>query len=107
MASRSRNFLAVAFVLAPWPVMIWGSTAWRYSLSILVAAFVIYALAQAPRRYRDFRDSMMQQASDHRGGILWKSYPEGTLPAAPPRPERNQPCPCGSGEKYKRCHGAE
>ena len=19
---------------------------------------------------------------------------------------RNQPCPCGSGEKYKRCHGA-
>jgi preprotein translocase subunit SecA len=19
---------------------------------------------------------------------------------------RNQPCPCGSGKKYKRCHGA-
>jgi len=21
-------------------------------------------------------------------------------------PARNQPCPCGSGKKYKRCHGA-
>ncbi|MGQ0718805.1 MAG: SEC-C metal-binding domain-containing protein [Pseudonocardiales bacterium] len=21
-------------------------------------------------------------------------------------PSRNAPCPCGSGKKYKRCHGA-
>ena len=21
-------------------------------------------------------------------------------------PGRNDPCPCGSGEKFKRCHGA-
>ncbi|MDQ3762541.1 MAG: SEC-C metal-binding domain-containing protein [Actinomycetota bacterium] len=21
-------------------------------------------------------------------------------------PGRNAPCPCGSGKKYKRCHGA-
>jgi uncharacterized protein len=21
-------------------------------------------------------------------------------------PERNDPCPCGSGKKYKKCHGA-
>ncbi|MBX6723990.1 MAG: SEC-C domain-containing protein, partial [Dactylosporangium sp.] len=21
-------------------------------------------------------------------------------------PARNQPCPCGSGKKYKHCHGA-
>jgi len=20
-------------------------------------------------------------------------------------PKRNEPCPCGSGKKYKRCHG--
>ncbi|MGB9075494.1 MAG: SEC-C metal-binding domain-containing protein [Terracidiphilus sp.] len=20
---------------------------------------------------------------------------------------RNDPCPCGSGKKYKKCHGAE
>jgi uncharacterized protein YecA (UPF0149 family) len=23
-----------------------------------------------------------------------------------PKPGRNEPCPCGSGKKYKRCHGA-
>ena len=22
-----------------------------------------------------------------------------------PPPQRNQPCPCGSGKKYKQCHG--
>lgn len=22
------------------------------------------------------------------------------------RPGRNDPCPCGSGKKYKRCHGS-
>lgn len=25
---------------------------------------------------------------------------------AAPKPERNAPCPCGSGKKFKRCHGA-
>ena len=23
-----------------------------------------------------------------------------------PQPGRNDPCPCGSGKKYKKCHGA-
>ena len=22
----------------------------------------------------------------------------------PPNPDRNAPCPCGSGKKYKKCH---
>ena len=25
---------------------------------------------------------------------------------APPKPGRNDPCPCGSGKKYKKCCGA-
>lgn len=37
-------------------------------------------------------------------------YLEGThVPQrapAPAAPGRNDPCPCGSGMKYKRCHGA-
>jgi len=28
-----------------------------------------------------------------------------TLSAAVPRVGRNDPCPCGSGKKYKHCHG--
>ena len=27
-------------------------------------------------------------------------------PSAPPAVGRNEPCPCGSGKKYKKCHGA-
>jgi preprotein translocase subunit SecA len=27
-------------------------------------------------------------------------------PATPSRIGRNDPCPCGSGKKYKKCHGA-
>ncbi len=39
-----------------------------------------------------------------RGGRPGPGLPAG---AAPSRPEvgRNDPCPCGSGKKYKKCHG--
>jgi len=36
-------------------------------------------------------------------------YVDGTLGARPrtgPKVGRNDPCPCGSGKKYKKCHGA-
>ncbi|OPX94969.1 MAG: hypothetical protein A4E62_02780 [Syntrophorhabdus sp. PtaU1.Bin002] len=39
--------------------------------------------------------------------------PESSPPVAAKKPERpipkvgrNDPCPCGSGKKYKKCHGA-
>ena len=36
--------------------------------------------------------------------------PEERAPQAPfvrgvPKVGRNEPCPCGSGKKYKQCHG--
>jgi hypothetical protein len=31
--------------------------------------------------------------------------PQGTIVAAP-KTGRNEPCPCGSGKKYKKCHGS-
>ncbi|MBP2297447.1 YchJ family protein [Azospirillum picis] len=30
----------------------------------------------------------------------------GTRPRSGPKVGRNDPCPCGSGKKYKKCHGA-
>ncbi|MGH9764796.1 MAG: SEC-C metal-binding domain-containing protein, partial [Blastocatellia bacterium] len=41
-----------------------------------------------------------------------KEYPEvsartarnSAIVSIPPNP-RNKPCPCGSGKKYKKCHG--
>jgi SEC-C motif len=32
--------------------------------------------------------------------------PEPATPAPPQKIGRNDPCPCGSGKKYKKCHGA-
>ncbi|MFO1409024.1 MAG: SEC-C metal-binding domain-containing protein [Steroidobacteraceae bacterium] len=40
------------------------------------------------------------------GRALWNVLPlprNGFLPEPVPEPGRNDPCPCGSGEKYKRC----
>jgi tetratricopeptide (TPR) repeat protein len=31
--------------------------------------------------------------------------PAGQRTSAPPKIGRNDPCPCGSGKKYKHCHG--
>jgi uncharacterized protein YecA (UPF0149 family) len=35
-------------------------------------------------------------------------HPSSVLTAEPAQGEigRNDPCPCGSGKKYKKCHGA-
>ena len=32
--------------------------------------------------------------------------PDPEPPVAPKKPGRNDPCPCGSGKKFKKCHGA-
>ena len=38
---------------------------------------------------------------------LWKSLgPRIEAVRKPRQPGRNDPCPCGSGKKYKKCHGA-
>jgi uncharacterized protein len=38
---------------------------------------------------------------------LWKSLgPRVETVRKGPEPGRNDPCPCGSGKKYKKCHGA-
>jgi len=38
---------------------------------------------------------------------FWKSLgPRVVAVRKEPEPGRNDPCPCGSGKKYKKCHGA-
>ena len=39
-------------------------------------------------------------------GPKWGALLGGAAAAAVPRVGRNDPCPCGSGKKYKQCHGA-
>jgi preprotein translocase subunit SecA len=67
-------------------------------------------------RYRTQKDDIVQ--GGNRGGGGDSVYPQGQRPPAGPpqqqprepvrvekRAGRNDPCPCGSGKKYKNCHG--
>ena len=47
---------------------------------------------------RNVRESGGQSGGQAAGGAA-------TATASRPKVGRNQPCPCGSGKKYKRCHG--
>ncbi|MEM7537554.1 MAG: preprotein translocase subunit SecA [Chloroflexota bacterium] len=41
----------------------------------------------------------------HRGGENGEKPKQGTMRKTGPQIARNAPCPCGSGKKYKNCHG--
>ena len=57
--------------------------------------FKIFSAAIAPAVRDEFLDLKRETVKPAaRVGIVDKSQ------------SRNQPCPCGSGKKYKRCHGA-
>ena len=38
------------------------------------------------------------------GKVVWPGFSDTTLPRRVARVGRNEPCPCGSGGKYKECH---
>ena len=40
------------------------------------------------------------------GRAAASANPPSPRPSAPAKVGRNDPCPCGSGKKYKKCHGA-
>src|SRR5579859_6215923 len=41
-----------------------------------------------------------------RGNGRASAAAQASRPSSPARIGRNDPCPCGSGKKYKKCHGA-
>jgi len=60
--------------------------------------------------------SVSEQRLDEFGAAIWAVYdlrqlwrslgPRTEALRKAPEPGRNDPCPCGSGRKYKKCHGA-
>ena len=60
--------------------------------------------------------SVSQQRVDDFGAAIWAVYdlrqlwkslgPKVETIRKEATPGRNDPCPCGSGKKYKKCHGA-
>jgi hypothetical protein len=52
---------------------------------------------------RQRAQAQRQQTVESAGGAKLKTE---TLKREEPKVGRNDPCPCGSGKKYKKCHGA-
>jgi len=65
------------------------------------------AAARMPRLFGQLPDEAARRSSaSELGRALWNSAPlpgNGFRPRPVPIPERNDPCPCGSGLKYKKC----
>jgi preprotein translocase subunit SecA len=69
----------------------------------------VQPLTQRMKESRIDPAMMMQEGEeDHHGGVGHRIAPEDRDPTAPAswgRVGRNEPCPCGSGKKFKQCHG--
>ena len=61
------------------------------------------------RRESEFEDEDIivqpKQMVEHRGDMEGSDKPE-TVRREEEKVGRNEPCPCGSGKKYKKCHGS-
>jgi preprotein translocase subunit SecA len=59
-----------------------------------------------PPRYRQFGSDQQKEAVDNSMGHSGGSYlQQGPAYDFAPKVGRNEPCPCGSGRKFKRCCG--
>ena len=61
--------------------------------------------AQQPKSVNDVFASMINQVGGRRMPQVQGGPPQTARPAASPAVGRNDPCPCGSGKKYKKCCG--
>jgi len=66
----------------------------------------VQALEAAERQQAEARLQMSQFQHQDNGGYSADEEAADVLDEAnAPKVGRNDPCPCGSGKKYKHCHG--
>jgi preprotein translocase subunit SecA len=51
------------------------------------------------------RESQAAQAAEAAMGAVAAAMASSRAVGSVPKVGRNEPCPCGSGKKYKQCHG--
>ena len=81
------------------------SAPWLASLLFLVACGGAPAREAAPASTSGAEDEESVQL-DSAGSEPEIKLPTVTIRREMPKVGRNDPCPCGSGKKYKQCHGA-
>ncbi|MCA8407953.1 SEC-C domain-containing protein [Burkholderia cenocepacia] len=82
-------------------------------ISVILAVLAMIASSKSNVTEDDVRRIMKEQEQQHQVAPAPRITPL-TLPAyrmqvkpAPGEPSQNSPCPCGSGKKYKHCHGTK
>jgi preprotein translocase subunit SecA len=68
-----------------------------------VEAVELQRRSQAPRKYKHAEASAMGEQQDGEAAEGEKAHTPFTRKGR--KIGRNEPCPCGSGKKYKQCHG--
>jgi uncharacterized protein len=61
--------------------------------------------AEEKKLVQELGATLMEVVIDNRAYWFEKAIP-GTMRRDAPKVGRNDPCPCGSGKKFKNCHGA-
>ncbi|MEA2579835.1 MAG: preprotein translocase subunit SecA [Actinomycetota bacterium] len=74
-----------------------GSIRTEFVTYIYRVEFVRQEQAPAAKRMQENRDEVKSQGREESAG---------SAQAVSDKTPRNAPCPCGSGKKYKKCHGA-
>jgi preprotein translocase subunit SecA len=59
----------------------------------------------APEEHQDYSHMQATRNADATQGAAAAQRPKPEPVVAQPHIGRNDPCPCGSGKKYKNCHG--
>ena len=107
--SRTRKEIDVAFITE------WSQTSTWNGLEILETktvddnkAFVSFEAryTQAGKEQSHREKSLFEREDGEWRFVTGDELKNPTVRYETPRPGRNDPCPCGSGKKYKKCHGA-
>jgi uncharacterized protein len=70
-----------------------------------LAGYTLEAYGDKPPTRDELIDDACFGVQDLR--VYWLDHgPKPETRRVPPAPGRNDPCPCGSGKKFKKCHGA-
>jgi SEC-C motif-containing protein len=107
--SRTRNEIDLSFIRQ------WSETSTWHGLEILETktiddnrAFVSFEAryTQGGKDLNHREKSLFEREDGHWRFVTGDELKNPTVRYETPRPGRNDPCPCGSGKKYKKCHGA-
>ena len=106
--SRTRNDIDLSFIRE------WSETSTWRGLEIFETkqvndnkAFVSFEaqFTQGGEDHRHREKSLFERENGEWRFVTGDDLKNPTVRYETPRPGRNDPCPCGSGKKYKKCHG--